>query len=101
MSEMDDVVREFLVESRENLDRLDRDLVTLEGDPHNRDGLDSVFRTVHTIKGTCGFFDFTRLAAVAHAGENLLSKLRDGQLVLNRDITSGLLALLDAIRSML
>ncbi len=53
----DEIVREFLVESAENLDLLDRELVRLEKDPRNRDTLASVFRTIHTIKGTCGFLD--------------------------------------------
>jgi two-component system, chemotaxis family, sensor kinase CheA len=51
----DDIVREFFVESAENLDLLDRELIHLEKDPRNRDTLASVFRTIHTIKGTCGF----------------------------------------------
>src|SRR5271154_4705239 len=79
----DEIVREFLVEGNENLDTLDRELIQLERDPHNRATLASVFRTIHTIKGTCGFLGFTKLEAVAHVGENLLSKLRDGELVLN------------------
>ncbi len=79
----DDIVREFLVESNENLDLLDRELVQLEKDPTNRDKLASIFRTIHTIKGTCGFLCFSKLEAVAHVGENLLSRLRDGELVLN------------------
>ena len=64
MNEANELVKEFLVESYENLDRLDRDLVTLEKDPQNRDGLASIFRTIHTIKGTCGFFGFNKLQAV-------------------------------------
>ncbi len=101
MHELDNIVREFLVESYENLDQLDRDLVVLEQEPQNRDRLASIFRTIHTIKGTCGFFDFGRLEAVAHAGENLLSKLRNGELVLNPEITTALLSMLDAVRAML
>ena len=100
-SEMDDVVREFLVESYENLDQLDRDLVALEKDPSSSDRLSSVFRTIHTIKGTCGFLSFGKLESVAHVGENLLSRLRDGRLTLNADITTGLLAMVDAVRRML
>jgi two-component system, chemotaxis family, sensor kinase CheA len=49
-----DIVKDFLVESYENLDRLDRDLVGLEKNPHDREALAGVFRTIHTIKGTCG-----------------------------------------------
>jgi len=97
----DEIVREFLVESAENLDLLDRELVRLEKDPHNRDTLASVFRTIHTIKGTCGFLGFTKLESVAHVGENLLSKLRDGELALNPDITTALLQMVDAVRQML
>jgi two-component system chemotaxis sensor kinase CheA len=60
-----------------------------------------VFRTIHTIKGTCGFLGFTKLEAVAHVGENLSSKLRDGELVLNPEITTALLRMVDAVRQML
>jgi two-component system, chemotaxis family, sensor kinase CheA len=98
---MDDIVKDFLIESRENLDRLDQELVSLESDPTSKELLGSVFRTIHTIKGSCGFLGFARLQKVAHAGENLLSKLRDGALPLDAEITSGLLAMVDAVRHML
>src|SRR5579871_1000681 len=98
---MDDIIKDFLIESKENLDRLDQELVQLESDPTSRELLDSIFRTIHTIKGSCGFLGFSRLEKVAHAGENLLSKLREGQLTLNSEITSGLLAMVDAVRRML
>lgn len=102
MSEMDDtIVREFLVESYENLDQLDRDLVLLEQDPGSRPTLSSVFRTIHTIKGTCGFLGFTRLESVTHRGESLLSRLRDGELTLTPGITTVLLTMVDAVRQML
>jgi two-component system chemotaxis sensor kinase CheA len=101
MGDMDDIIREFLVESNENLDQLDRDLVTLEKDPTAREVLASVFRTIHTIKGTTGFLGFSKLESVTHVGENLLSSLRDGRLILNEEITSALLALVDAVRQML
>ncbi|MGA8490513.1 MAG: Hpt domain-containing protein, partial [Terriglobales bacterium] len=96
-----DIVQDFLVESYENLDRLDRDLVGLEKNPQDRDALAGVFRTIHTIKGTCGFLGFNKLEKVAHVGENLLTRLRDGQLVLNPEITTALLSMVDAVRQML
>jgi two-component system chemotaxis sensor kinase CheA len=96
-----EIVNDFLVESYENLDRLDRELVSLEKNPGDRDALAGVFRTIHTIKGTCGFLGFGRLEKVAHAGENLLALLRDGRLGLNPDITTALLKMVDAIRQML
>lgn len=96
-----DIVQDFLVESYENLDRLDRDLVGLEKNPQDRDALAGVFRTIHTIKGTCGFLSFNKLEKVAHVGENLLTRLRDGQLTLNPEITTALLGMVDAVRQML
>src|SRR5271156_999107 len=100
MSESE-IVKDFLVESYENLDRLDRDLVGLEKTPHDPDALAGVFRTIHTIKGTCGFLGFNKLEKVAHVGENLLTRLRDRQLLLNPEITTALLSMVDAVRQML
>ena len=74
--------RGFLVESHGNLDQLDADLVALEEEPDSRERLSSIFRTIHTIKGTSGFLAFNRLEEVTHVGENLLSRLRDGELEL-------------------
>lgn len=98
---MDEIVKEFLVESYENLDRLDRDLVALEKQPTDVETLASIFRTIHTLKGTSGFLGFGQLEAVAHVGENLLSKLRDGVFTIDPEITSALLATVDAVRGML
>jgi len=96
-----DIVQDFLVESYENLDRLDRDLVELEKNPDDRDALAGVFRTIHTIKGSCGFLGFGRLEKLAHVGESLLARLRDQQLRLSPEITTALLSMVDAVREML
>ena len=101
MDEMAEVIQEFIVESNENLDRLDNDLIALEEDPTNTETMGSIFRTIHTIKGTCGFLGFAKLEKVSHVGENLLSKLRDGELQLNDERTTALLKMVDAIRQML
>jgi two-component system, chemotaxis family, sensor kinase CheA len=101
MGENDELIREFLVESYENLDRLDREFLALEKDPANRDHLGSIFRTIHTIKGTSGFFGFEHLQGLTHVGENLLSKLRDGKLTLTADMADALLAMVDAVRGLL
>jgi two-component system chemotaxis sensor kinase CheA len=98
---MDEIVQEFLVESHENLDQLDRDLVALEQEPDSRPLLASVFRTIHTIKGTSGFLAFSELERVTHAGEGLLSLLRDGKLTLDPETTSALLRMVDAVRRIL
>jgi two-component system, chemotaxis family, sensor kinase CheA len=101
LDDLDEIVAEFLVESHENLDQLDRDLVALEQDPTSRQLLGSVFRTIHTIKGTTGFFEFGHLEALTHAGESLLGKLRDGELRLTAEITDSLLRMVDAVRALL
>jgi two-component system chemotaxis sensor kinase CheA len=101
MGDLEDAIREFLIEANEGLDQLDRDLVELEKNPDSMDLLKRIFRTAHTIKGTGGVFGFNRLSAVAHVGENLLSRMRDRKLRLDSRITSVLLAMLDALRDML
>jgi two-component system chemotaxis sensor kinase CheA len=101
MHDNDELVKDFLIESYENLDRLDREFLALEKDPNNKDYLGSIFRTIHTIKGSSGFFGFERLQALTHVGENLLSKLRDGKLQLNGEMATALLAMVDAIRGIL
>ena len=101
MDEFDDIVREFLVESYENLDQLDRDLVALEQEPDAHPLLQSIFRTIHTIKGTSGFLAFAKLEALTHAGEGLLARLRDGGLRLTQARTTALLELMDAVRGIL
>jgi len=97
---VDEIVKEFLVESYENLDRLDREFVELEKHP-SKETLGNIFRAIHTIKGTCGFLGFAKLESVTHAGENLLSLLRDGAIRMTPPITNALLALVDAVREIL
>jgi len=97
----DEIVREFLVESYENLDQLDQDLVALEDTPGSRELLSRVFRTIHTIKGTCGFLEFGRLESLTHAGESLLSELRDGLADMDQPTTDVLLVMVDTVRQIL
>lgn len=101
MSEMDEIVKEFLVESGEGLDTLDRNLVALEKAPGDTELMGGIFRAIHTIKGTSGFLGFGKLESVTHVGESLLSDLRDGKQTLTPEITSALLRLVDAVRSIL
>jgi two-component system chemotaxis sensor kinase CheA len=101
MGGMDSIIAEFLAESVENLDQLDQDLVSLEKDPSDREIFTRIFRTIHTIKGTCGFLAFQQLEEVTHVGESLLSRLRDGTLALRPEITTNLLEMIDAVRAIL
>lgn len=97
----DEALIEFLAESHENLDQLDRDFVALEADPTARDRIAAIFRTIHTIKGSAGFLGFSRLEALTHGGESLLVLLREESLTLTPAITSALLAMVDRVRAML
>jgi two-component system chemotaxis sensor kinase CheA len=100
-AEDQETIREFLVESHENLSRLDQDLVELERRPHDTDLLGSIFRTIHTIKGACGFLAFSVLEAITHQAETLLSQLRDGRRALNPALVSLILETVDATRKVL
>jgi two-component system chemotaxis sensor kinase CheA len=96
-----ELLREFLLETHENLTLLDSDLITLEKNPTEKNTLAQVFRTLHSVKGTAGFMGLVKLQAVAHAAESLLSKLRGGELRFNPPIATALLRVVDAIREML
>ncbi len=98
---MDDLTKEFLAESTEGLDRMDQCLTELERHPGDGELLGEIFRAVHTIKGTTGFLGFGRLERLAHAGESLLGSLRDGRLVADSELISGLLQLMDGLRAIL
>jgi len=98
---MDELTREFLIESQEGLDRMERCMTDLETRPQDMGLLAEIFRSVHTIKGTTGFLGFKRLEKLAHSGENLLGLLREGKLEADAPIITGLLQLLDGLRSIL
>ena len=97
----DDIVKEFVADSYEALDRLERDLIKLEKEPHQKETLGGIFRTIHSVKETGGFLGFGKLEAVADIGENLLSKLRDGVFTFNPELARALLATVDSVRYML
>ncbi|MDI6103936.1 chemotaxis protein CheA [Actinoplanes sp. NEAU-A12] len=101
MEDLGEIVGEFLMESHENLDQIDRDLVSLEQEPDSRDLISRIFRAIHTIKGTSGFLAFSRLEKLAHAGESLLSRLRDGVQPVTPETITVLLVTIDGVRSIL
>lgn len=98
---MDEIVEEFLAESHEDLERLDLDLAGLERLPGAPDLLESIFRTLHTIKGSSGLLDLPRLQAVTHAGEDLLARLRDGSASMTPAATEVLMEVVDVVRELL
>ncbi len=99
--DLDEEVREFLIECNENLANLDREVVLLEQNPRDAKLIASVFRTFHTIKGTCGFFGFTILGGVTHIAENILDQVRSNQRELTPALTSLILQTVDAIKALL
>ena len=101
---MDEVLAAFLAECRENLEKLDNELVLLEQDPqgsHISDALGKIFRTVHTIKGSCGWLGLNRLESVVHEGEDLLVCLREEKVTITTTVVTTLLEMFDAIREIL
>ncbi|GLQ05834.1 hybrid sensor histidine kinase/response regulator [Sneathiella chinensis] len=98
---MDDLLSEFLTETNENIGIVDAALVALEQNPDDYSQIDNIFRLVHTIKGTCGFLGLPRLEAVAHAGENVLGKIRDRELKVTPDVVTIILEAMDIIKDVL
>jgi two-component system chemotaxis sensor kinase CheA len=94
-------VREFLIESNENLGVLDREIVELEKTPGDEQLIASVFRTIHTIKGTCGFFGFEILGSITHVAENILGQVREKQRALTPDLVSLVLQTVDVVKLVL
>ena len=98
---MDDLLLEFVAETEENLAVLDQQLVAFESTPNDDEILGDIFRTMHTIKGTCGFLNLPRLEQVAHAGEDVLGQFRDHIVPVTADAVSMILAAIDQIRNIL
>src|SRR5579872_4589148 len=98
---MDDLLSVFLTETTENLSVLDLELVKLERNPNDPALLSNIFRLMHTIKGTCGFLGLPRLESVAHAGENVLGKIRDKVLAATPEAISLVLESLDNIKGLI
>src|SRR5690348_13646131 len=99
-SPMDDVLREFLTETFETVENVDRQLVQFEREPNNATMLAHIFRLVHTIKGTCGFLGLPRLEALSHAAESLISRFREGAPVTTEAVTL-ILSTIDRIKMIL
>lgn len=98
--EMQEIFQSFLVETKEILEQLDLDLVEIEKRPDDVDLLNQIFRSFHTIKGTSGFLGLEKLQKVTHRGEDILNKLRKGEVLLNDEIMDNILKSYDAIKDL-
>jgi two-component system chemotaxis sensor kinase CheA len=94
---MDDLINEFLAETRDMLQALAGAIVAWEAEPGDRERLDEIFRFVHTVKGNCGFFDLPRLQQLSHAAEDALADVRAGRRVADARLVSAVLAVIDRI----
>ncbi|WP_332693533.1 hybrid sensor histidine kinase/response regulator [Bosea sp. (in: a-proteobacteria)] len=97
---MDELLQEFLSETGEHLDTVDRELVRFEQEPNNTDILRNIFRLVHTVKGTCGFIGLPRLEALTHAAESVMGQFRDGASVSSTAVTA-ILETIDQIKEIM
>lgn len=94
---MDDLLQEFIAETRETMEALSGEIIAWEADPADRARLDAIFRFVHTVKGSCGFLDLPRLARLSHAAEDVLSAVRAGERVPDAGLVNAVLAIVDRI----
>ena len=101
MTQDQEIITEFIIETNENLTRLSQDLVAIESRPKDAELLASIFRTFHTIKGTTGFLGFTKLESLAHLAENALSQVRNGERELTPDLVSLILECTDVVTAQL
>lgn len=94
---MDDLLQEFIAETRETLEALSGEIVMWEADPSDRQRLDAIFRFVHTVKGSCGFLDLPRLSRLSHAAEDVLAEVRSGERVPDTALVNAVLSIVDRI----
>ncbi len=97
---MDDLLDDFIAETRETLEALSGQLVQWEKNPQDRTLIDSVFRFVHTVKGSCGFIDLPRLLRLSHAAEDVLSSAREGDIIASTQLVTKILAVVDRIAAL-
>ncbi len=98
---MSDLIAEFLAEANEDLQLIDSKLIALESNPQKLGLVDDIFRVIHSIKGTCGFFELNNLALVSHASEDILSKIRNHEVEVNQKIISVIIEAVDVIKDII
>jgi two-component system chemotaxis sensor kinase CheA len=100
-NEMEEIISEFITEAEESLDKIEPLFVELEQRGEDKDMLDEIFRSMHTIKGAAGFLNFQSIVDVAHSSENLMKKLRDGDIELSKQLMDAILKSIDMLRLLL
>lgn len=98
LDDMEEIIAEFITEAEESLDKIDPLFVELEAKGHDKDILNEIFRSMHTIKGAAGFLGFQSIVDVAHGAEHILKKLREGEISLTKQLTDVILKCVDMLR---
>ncbi len=99
--EMEEIIAEFVIEAEESLDKIDPLFVEIETKGHDKEILNEIFRSMHTIKGAAGFLGFKAIVDVAHCSESILKRIREGEISLTRRITDVILKSMDMLRLLL
>lgn len=99
--ELKEILNEFLAESQEMIELLDQRFITLESEPNNRELLDEIFRAMHSMKGSAAFLGFNRLVDVTHRSENILNKLRQGEMAVTPPIITVILEAIDVVKELM
>ncbi len=98
---MQEIVNDFIQEALELLESLNENFIELEKQPDNKEILNTIFRAAHTVKGSAGFLGFQNIVELAHSAENILNKLRQGEISLTSEMTDELLKTMDILKSMI
>jgi two-component system chemotaxis sensor kinase CheA len=98
---MEEVLADFIMEAEELLGPLDENFIELEKSPDNIELVNEIFRSVHTIKGASGFLGLDQMVEISHKAEDVLNKIRQGQLDLTPEIMDILLRSIDIIKELI
>lgn len=98
MDEMEEIISEFITEAEESLDKIDPLFVELEAKGYDREILNDIFRSVHTLKGAAGFLGFQSIVDVAHRAESILKRMRDGEISIKKSYIDSILESVDMLR---
>ncbi len=101
MDEMDEIIAEFITEAEESLDKIEPLFVELEQKGEDNEMLNEIFRSMHTIKGAAGFLGFQPVVDVAHSSENIMKRLRDGEISVSTPLMDVILKSIDMLRILL
>jgi two-component system chemotaxis sensor kinase CheA len=100
-TEIEEITAEFIAEAEETLDSVDPLFVELEAKGQDKEILNQLFRSVHTIKGAAGFLGFQSMVDVAHNAESIMKRLRDGEMAITRPLIDVILKSVDMLRLLL